>query len=129
MMQSAQDFYGESLGRAKGQLQDTRAQLERLVQQVPQEEAQAEIQEMVDSHYEIESRIDQAAQDQGLEDAVNEAAQQGGGQEGGGEQEPNATEAAAQRAEKLGVDLSQVEGSGSEGRITVKDVTSAANQG
>ncbi len=51
----------------------------------------------------------------------------------GGEEEsedgPNATEAAKRKAEELGVDLSQVEGSGSEGRITVKDVTSAANQG
>jgi pyruvate/2-oxoglutarate dehydrogenase complex dihydrolipoamide acyltransferase (E2) component len=28
----------------------------------------------------------------------------------------------------LGVDLSQVEGTGAEGRITVRDVTSAANQ-
>jgi len=48
---------------------------------------------------------------------------------GGGQEEPNATEAAKQKAQELGVDLSQVEGSGAEGRITVKDVTSAANQG
>ncbi len=47
----------------------------------------------------------------------------------GGGEEPNATEAAKQKAQELGLDLSQVEGSGSEGRITVKDVTSAANQG
>ena len=45
------------------------------------------------------------------------------------EQEPDATGAAKQKAQKLGVDLSQVEGTGSEGRITVKDVTGAANQG
>jgi len=44
------------------------------------------------------------------------------------EEEPNATGAARQRAEELGVDLSQVEGSGAGGRITVKDVMSAANQ-
>jgi hypothetical protein len=197
---SAKDFYGDSLGRAKAQLQDARTQLESLAEQIPQEEAQAQIQEMADSYYEMESKIDQAAQDQGLEDAVNEAAQQGqdtageaagqaqqtdgqvteqagqaaqgvqetagqavqgaqdaagevagqagqatqqaqesvgqatqqgGGQQqgGGGQEEPNATQAAAQKAEELGVDLSQVEGTGSEGRITIKDVMGAANQG
>jgi hypothetical protein len=200
IMQSVRDFYGDSLGGAKAQLQDARTQLESLAEQTPQEEAQAELQEMVDSYYEIESRIDQAAQDHGVEDTVNQAtqqtdgqvteqagqavqgaqdaagdvagqagqaaqqaqdtagqaagqaqqtaggatqqaqeaagqateqAQQGAGQQGGDgqQQQPNATQAAAQKAEELGVDLSQVEGSGSEGRITVKDVTSAASQG
>ncbi len=160
IMQSVRDYYGDSLGGAKAQLQDARTQLESLAEQTPQEEAQAELQEMVDSYYEIESRIDQAAQDHGVENAVNQATQQtdgqvteqagqavqgaqdaagqatqqaqqaaGGQQQGGGGQQPNATQAAAQKAEELGVDLSQVEGSGSEGRITVKDVTSAASQG
>jgi pyruvate/2-oxoglutarate dehydrogenase complex dihydrolipoamide acyltransferase (E2) component len=44
------------------------------------------------------------------------------------EEEPNATGAARQRAEELGIDLSQMEGSGAGGRITVRDVMSAANQ-
>ena len=199
-MQSARDFYGESLGRAKGQLQSARAQLENLAEQVPSEEAQAQIQELVDSYEAIESSLDQAAQDLGVEDAVNQAVQQtqeavgqvagqaqdaaggaaqqaqdvaggaaqqaqdtagqaagqaqeaasgaaqqardaagqateqGGaqqqqGEQGGGQQEePNATQAARQKAEELGVDLSEVEGSGAEERITVKDVVSAANQ-
>jgi pyruvate/2-oxoglutarate dehydrogenase complex dihydrolipoamide acyltransferase (E2) component len=39
-----------------------------------------------------------------------------------------ATPAAERKAEALGVDLSQIEGTGSGGRITVKDVTEAANQ-
>src|ERR671929_92417 len=43
-------------------------------------------------------------------------------------QDLNITDAARQKADELGVDLSQVEGTGAEGRITVKDVTSAANQ-
>jgi hypothetical protein len=228
IMQSVRDYFGASLGGAKAQLQDARTQLGSLAEQTPQEEAQAEIQEMVDSYYEIESRIDQAAQDHGVEDAVNQATQQtdgqvteqagqavqgaqdaagdvagqagqvaqqaqdtagqaagqaqetvggaaqqaqeaagqttdqaqgavgqvagqagqaaqgvqdtagqatqqaqqaAGGQQQGGQQQPNATQAAAQKAEELGVDLSQVEGSGSGGRITVKDVTSAASQG
>jgi pyruvate/2-oxoglutarate dehydrogenase complex dihydrolipoamide acyltransferase (E2) component len=39
-----------------------------------------------------------------------------------------ATPAAERKADELGVDLSQIEGTGSGGRITVKDVTKAANQ-
>ena len=40
--------------------------------------------------------------------------------------EPNATEAARKKASELGVDLSNIEGSGSGGRIVVRDVTRAA---
>jgi pyruvate/2-oxoglutarate dehydrogenase complex dihydrolipoamide acyltransferase (E2) component len=43
--------------------------------------------------------------------------------------EVNATPAAERRAEDLGVDLSQIEGTGSGGRITARDVIGAANQG
>jgi pyruvate/2-oxoglutarate dehydrogenase complex dihydrolipoamide acyltransferase (E2) component len=39
-----------------------------------------------------------------------------------------ATPAAERKAEEFGVDLSQIEGTGSGGRITVKDVTEAAKQ-
>jgi pyruvate/2-oxoglutarate dehydrogenase complex dihydrolipoamide acyltransferase (E2) component len=180
-IQGAQDFYGESLGRIKSQLQSDRAQLESLAEQMPSEEAQAQIQELVDSYEAIESSLDESAQDLGVEDAVNQALQQaqeavgevagqaqeaagqvtgqvgqvaqgvqdtagraaGQAQEavggaaqqaqetvGGGDQEeePDATEAARQKADELGVDLSQVEGSGSGGRITIKDVQSAAKQ-
>src|SRR5918995_1842442 len=40
--------------------------------------------------------------------------------------EPEATKAARKRAEELGVDLSGLEGTGSGGRIVVRDVTQAA---
>ena len=40
----------------------------------------------------------------------------------------DAADAARQKAEKLGVDLSQVEGCGARGRITAKEVVSAANR-
>lgn len=70
---------------------------------------------------------------QAAQGAAGQAPQQGGGQQqgeqAGGEQEPYATKAATQKAEELGVDLSQIEGSGSNGRITVRDVLSAAQQG
>jgi len=191
-LRTAQNFYGESLGRIKGQLQGDRSQLENLAEQVPQEEAQAQFQEMADSYAAIEESLDQAAQDLGVEDAVSQALQQaqeaigqvaGQAQEaagqvtgqvgqvaqgvqdtagraagqaeeavggaaqqaqeaagqatqqaqgavgGDGQEEPNATEAARKRAEQLGVDLSQVQGSGAGGRIIIKDVQGAANQG
>ena len=41
------------------------------------------------------------------------------------EEEPYATKAARQKAERLGVDLHKVRGSGADGRITHKDVTRA----
>jgi uncharacterized protein DUF2442/2-oxoacid dehydrogenase-like protein with E3 subunit-binding domain len=215
-MRVAQDFYDHSLGQLKGQLQGDRSQLESLAEQIPQEEAQAQIQEMVDSYTAIENSLDQVAQALGIEEAVNQAAQQGqetagqatyqaqdavgqvtdqatgavggvlgqagqaaqgvqdtagqaagqvqdtAGQEaaggaaqqaqgiageaaqqaqdtagqatqqaqgaagGGWQEETNATDAARRKAQELGVDLSQIEGSGPSGRITVKDVLSSA---
>lgn len=49
----------------------------------------------------------------------------GGGNEG--DDLPDPTPAAERKAEELGVDLTSVSGSGSEGRITVRDVEDAAN--
>ena len=43
-----------------------------------------------------------------------------------GDEKPETTEAAAQRAGELGVDLSSVQGTGSRGRILVTDVEAAA---
>lgn len=44
-------------------------------------------------------------------------------------EEVNATEAAWSKARELGVDLSRIEGSGSGGRVLVKDVMAAAEEG
>ncbi len=61
------------------------------------------------------------------EAVVGEAsvAEEAAGEEKG---EVEATPAAERKAEELGVDLSQVEGTGSEGRIILKDVQSAAQE-
>jgi pyruvate/2-oxoglutarate dehydrogenase complex dihydrolipoamide acyltransferase (E2) component len=99
---SVQDFFAKSLGRIKGQLQSNRAQLEGLSEQLPEGDAQALVQEMVDSYYEIETTLDQAAQDQGLEEALNEAAQQEEGQDTAGqvaEQAQDTVGGAAQQAQ------------------------------
>jgi molecular chaperone GrpE (heat shock protein) len=86
---SAQAFFGESLGRLKGQLQDERTQFESLAEQVPDEEAQAQIQEMVDAYESLESSLDQSAEDLRLTEDVNQALQQAQ-QAAGGQQEEEA---------------------------------------
>jgi pyruvate/2-oxoglutarate dehydrogenase complex dihydrolipoamide acyltransferase (E2) component len=40
----------------------------------------------------------------------------------------NATDAAIKQASELGIDLDEIEGSGAEGRITVRDVKQAAQE-
>jgi pyruvate/2-oxoglutarate dehydrogenase complex dihydrolipoamide acyltransferase (E2) component len=66
---------------------------------------------------------------QQAEDASqNGAAGQVQGQQEQKEEPPNATQAAENKAREMGVDLSQVEGSGAQGRITVRDVIGAAGQ-
>jgi pyruvate/2-oxoglutarate dehydrogenase complex dihydrolipoamide acyltransferase (E2) component len=45
-----------------------------------------------------------------------------------GDEKPETTEAAVHRAEELGVDLSDVQGTGSRGRILVTDVEAAASR-
>ena len=177
--QSAQDFYAQSVGSLKSQIQNYREQLEQYSEQLPDGDAKAQVQEMVDYYYELEGSIDQAAQEQGIQDQVNEAAQstqqkmtefaQGAAQQaqdaagqaagqaqqvagqatdqagqvagqaqdaagqaaqqgqqaagGGGAEEPRATNAARRRAQELGVDLSQIRGTGAGGLITIRDVT------
>jgi hypothetical protein len=73
-IKSAQNFYGESLGRINSQLQGNRSQLESQGEQIPDEEAQ--IQEMADSYAVIEESFDKAVQDLGVEVAVSQALQQ-----------------------------------------------------
>jgi pyruvate/2-oxoglutarate dehydrogenase complex dihydrolipoamide acyltransferase (E2) component len=71
---------------------------------------------------------------QQAQDAAGQATEQGGGQdqqgeqEGGNQEEPRVTHAAAQKAEELGIDLSEIEGTGPDGSITIRDVRSATQQ-
>ncbi len=99
-VQSAQDFYGSSIGELKSRLQQDRAELESLAEQVPDEEAKAQIQELADSYEAIENSLDQSAQDLGVMDTVNQALQQAqetAGQVAGQAQE--AAQGAAQQAQ------------------------------
>ena len=161
-LQEALSFYGQAMGRVKSQVQNYREQLEQYSQQLPDGDAQAQIQEMIDSYSEIEGSMDQATQDAGVQDAMSQAVeqtqqqmqevaqgvaqqaqdtagqaaqqgQQAAGQaaqqaNGGGQQQPDATHAAQQKAQELGVDLSQMQGSGVGGRVTIRDVIGNSNQ-
>jgi pyruvate/2-oxoglutarate dehydrogenase complex dihydrolipoamide acyltransferase (E2) component len=57
------------------------------------------------------------------EQTVSDMANESGAVE---DEEPDATHAAKQKAEQLGVDLSEVESSGARGRIIISDVVQAA---
>jgi hypothetical protein len=141
----AKDFYGEALGTLKGQLQSDRAQLESLAGLIPGEEAQAQIQEMVDSYEAIESALDQSAQDLGIEEAVDQALQQaqeaaGGavqqaqdGAQGITQQVQEAVEGSAQHAQETAARTAQqaqdVVAQGVEQARTVRQVRAPKKKG
>jgi pyruvate/2-oxoglutarate dehydrogenase complex dihydrolipoamide acyltransferase (E2) component len=175
-MTLAKDFFGDSVQELKQQIRENRATLERLPDQIPggQEESfQMLFQELMDNYEAIEQALDEANNNvseidpdrlmrQGDVDATDAARREarergvdlteveGTGTDGRitvddvrthaesqqqdsgdaaeqvTEQVVNASDAARRRAEEMGVDLSQLEGTGSGGLITVKDVTSAA---
>jgi pyruvate/2-oxoglutarate dehydrogenase complex dihydrolipoamide acyltransferase (E2) component len=173
-MKLAQDFFGDSVEEFKQQIRDNRATLEKLPDQIPggQEESfQMLFQELMDNYAAIEQALDEAEQNvanldterlvkQGQVEATDAARREarelgvdlteieGTGSEGRitvddvkkvaesmegeedeeAEKEPRASEAARRRAEEQGIDLSQIEGTGSGGLITVKDVTSLAEE-
>lgn len=73
VLNSAQDFYGNSLGSLKGQLENDRSQLQELIEQLPesQQDARAQLEELVASYEAIEGSLDEVAQQQGVQDAVD----------------------------------------------------------
>lgn len=116
----AQDFFADSVEQMKGQIQESRATLENLPEQVPggQDEAfQMLFQELMDSYSAVEQALDEAKQN--VADLDTESlAKQG---------DVEATDAARREAKERGVDLTQVEPTGAEGRITVVDVVEFAD--
>ena len=171
-MKLAQDYFGDSVEELKQQIRESRSTLEGLPDQVPggQEESfQILFQELMDNYAAIENSLNEArknvanldteklrrqgeidatdaarreAKERGLDltqiegtgtdgritvDDVKKAAEAAEGDEATG-QDLKASEAAKRKAEELGLDLSQVEGTGSGGLVTVKDVTSLAEE-
>jgi uncharacterized protein YjbJ (UPF0337 family) len=98
----AKDFYAAQLGQIEGKLGSSRSQLESLLEHIPeqQEEARAQIQELVDSYEHLEYLIDEAVQTQDVEDTVQEVvgqAQETAGQVTG--QAQDTAQGAAQQAQ------------------------------
>jgi pyruvate/2-oxoglutarate dehydrogenase complex dihydrolipoamide acyltransferase (E2) component len=115
----AQDYFGESAEALKQQIKEDRATLESLPDQVPggREEAfQALFQELIENYSAVEESIDEAQKNVANID-TEQIRRQG---------EVEATDAARREARERGVDLTKIEGTGSDGRIIVSDVVEAA---
>ena len=115
----AQDYFGDSIDEMKRQIRENRATLERLPDQIPggQEESfQMLFQELMDNYEAIEQALDEANSNVSRLD-TDRLMLQG---------EVDATDAARREARERGVDLTKVEGTGSDGRIIVSDVVEAA---
>jgi pyruvate/2-oxoglutarate dehydrogenase complex dihydrolipoamide acyltransferase (E2) component len=120
-MKLAQDYFGDSVEELKQQIEGSRATLEGLPDQVPggQEEAfQMLFQELMHNYTVIEDALDEAQNN--VADLDTEKLRRQG--------EVDATDAARREARERGVDLTQVEGTGSGGRITVVDVVEFAEE-
>jgi pyruvate/2-oxoglutarate dehydrogenase complex dihydrolipoamide acyltransferase (E2) component len=120
-MQLAQDFFDDSAEEIKQQIKENRATLEKLPDQIPggQEESfQMLFQELMDNYSAVEEALSEARQNVAKLD-TDSLMRQG---------EIEATDAARREARERGVDLTQVEGTGSGGKITVVDVVEFAEQ-
>jgi pyruvate/2-oxoglutarate dehydrogenase complex dihydrolipoamide acyltransferase (E2) component len=120
-MKLAKDFFGDSMEVFKQEIKDSRGTLEDLPEQVPggrDEAFQMLFQELMDNYAAIEGALDEAQKNVS---ALNteQLRRQG---------EIDTSDAARREAIELGVDLSEVEGTGSGGNITVKDVKRAAEE-
>ena len=120
-MQLAQDFFDDSAEEIKQQIKENRATLEKLPDQIPggQEESfQMLFQELMDNYSAVEEALSEARKNVANLD-TDSLMRQG---------EIEATDAARREARERGVDLTQVEGTGSGGKITVVDVVEFAEQ-
>jgi pyruvate/2-oxoglutarate dehydrogenase complex dihydrolipoamide acyltransferase (E2) component len=120
-MNLAQEYFGDSAEVLKQNIRDNRGTLEGLPDQIPggREEAfQAFFQELMDNYSSMEECINEAQQNVANLD-TDQIRRQG---------EIEATDAARREARERGVDLTKVEGTGSDGRIIVSDVVEAAEE-
>ncbi len=118
-MSLAKDFFSDSVDEFKEQIKENRSTLEGLPDQIPggQEESfQMLFQELMDNYEAIERALDEAKKNVSELD-TDRLLQQG---------EIDATDAARRQARELGLDLTEIEGTGTDGRITVDDVKKAA---
>ena len=120
-MELARDYFTDSMETLRQEIENSRSTLESLPEQIPggQEESfQVLFQELMDNYELVEDSIGKAQKNvSGLD--PEQIRQQG---------ELNASDAARREAQELGVDLTEVEGTGTGGRIIVSDVVEAAQE-
>ncbi len=115
----AQDYFDDSTEMLKQQIKENRATLADLPDQTPggqDEPFQAIFQELLENFTVMEESINEARNNVSNLDP-EQIKRQG---------EVNATDAARRDARELGIDITEVEGTGSEGRVTVDDVRNFA---
>ncbi len=115
----AQDYFGDSAEALKQQMRENRAALEGLPDEIPggREEAfQTPFQALMDNYTRIEECIEEARKNVAALDK-EQLRKQG---------EIEASDAARRQARELGIDLTEIEGTGADGRIVVDDVRNAA---
>ena len=118
-LELAQDYFVDSAEELKQQINENRATLESLPDQIPggREDAfQAMFQELMDNYSKIEDSLEEARQNVANLD-TEQIRRQG---------EVEATDAARREARERGVDLTKIKGTGADGRIIVTDVVEAA---
>ena len=100
VQQTAQDFFGDSLGEIKTQLATHHSQLQELIEMLPesQEGGRAQLEQLLSSYEGLENSLDEVAQEQGLQETVNQAAQQS--QDTAGQATEQAQEVAGQATEQ-----------------------------
>ncbi len=120
-MELAQEYFIDSVETLKQQIEESRSTLEDLPEQIPGADEgafQTLFQALMDSYTSIEESLDTAKEAVSNLDTERITAQG----------ELDATDAARREAGKLGVDLTEVEGTGSGGRIIISDVFEAAER-
>jgi pyruvate/2-oxoglutarate dehydrogenase complex dihydrolipoamide acyltransferase (E2) component len=118
-MNLAQDYFGDSAEALKQLIKDNRATLKDLPDQIPggrEEVFQALFQELMDNYSAMEECINEARENVANLD-TDQIRRLG---------EVEATDAARRQARELGIDLTEIEGTGANGRITADDVKKVA---
>ena len=119
-LELAQDYFVDSAEELKQQINENRATLESLPDQIPggrEDDAfQAMFQELMDNYSKIKDSLEEARQNVANLN-TDQIRRQG---------EVEATDAARREARERGVDLTKIEGTGADGRIIITDVVEAA---
>ena len=130
-MQATQEYFEDFIESLKQQVSESRSNLEGLPEQVPggQEESfQSLFQELMSNYSKVEGCLEQARKNvDGLDlDSLGREQARTSGMSSAGAVEVEASETARREAEELGLDITGIRGTGSEGRVIADDVKRAA---